>query len=59
MDKHITMKLKTLDINDKQVVNDDGITNVVNDKVVELDTPKKTEWGTQDPYYEVLWLTGC
>ena len=58
MDKHITMKLKTLDINDKRVVIDDGITNVVNDKVVELDTPKKTG-GTQDPYYEVLWLTGC
>lgn len=59
MDKHITMKLKTLDINDKQAVNDDGITNFVNDKVVELDTLKKTERGGQNPYYEVLWLTGC
>jgi len=63
MDKHIILKLSTLEINETGWKQARG-TNLVGEKHIDQtqghhDITQHTLQKETDPYYEVLWLTGC
>jgi hypothetical protein len=63
MDKHIILKLSTLEINEQDGGKQGG-TNLVGEKHIDQtqghhDIAQHTLQKETDPYYEVLWLTGC
>jgi len=58
MDKHIILKLASLEINELDGGKDGGVTKVVN-KDEEKEVVSVRDEKEANPYYEVLWLTGC
>jgi len=57
MDKHIILKLLTLEINERHGGKERC--TKVEEKHIEQDIVQVTQPKEVDPYYEVLWLTGC
>lgn len=56
MDKHIIFKLSSLEINEQEIIRAVG-TKVEEKEKEDAIVEVTMKW--EDPYYEVLWLTGC